>query len=354
MTRTLISTWAGAYLVDNGVVLRSLPFPTDHEALTERLTQRRGGRLAPEEEKLVADPASRPSLTTDRRFLGEGITLARGPLAWPAAITQPSTELHRELLLDDAQRSLRLAWDPSVHVEEAVRAMADLDHIVNLLGERLASWSSKDAPASAEGADASVAQLVERMLAQGAESDPDLPPPDPDLIAARQRIAEAFRTSTTARGDLESAIERAMPRRAPNLSALLGPLLAARLVAQAGGLDRLARLPASTVQVLGAEKAFFEHLRGRAPPPRHGLLFLHPAIQGAPRRSRGKLARALAGKVSIAARLDRQGSAVDPSLSATFAKRKAEIAALPAERRAGRARPARTSRRPLHRATQNR
>src|SRR5208283_3772568 len=102
-----------------------------------------------------------------------------------------------------------------------------------------------------------------------------------------------YRSISAVQARFETSVSEALPRRAPNVSALLGPLLAARMLAQAGGLDRLARLPASTIQVLGAEKAFFEHLRGRAPPPKHGLLFLHPSIQGAPRRLRGKLARAL-------------------------------------------------------------
>jgi len=113
-------------------------------------------------------------------------------------------------------------------------------------------------------------------------------------------------------------------------------------VAQAGGLDRLARLPASTVQVLGAERAFFEHLRGRAPPPRHGLLFLHPQIQSAPKSVRGKLARALAGKVAIAARRDREGSPVLPELKTAFERREAELRA-----RRGKRRPAGGSALPL-------
>ena len=113
-------------------------------------------------------------------------------------------------------------------------------------------------------------------------------------------------------------MKAAVPEKTPNLSALLGPDLAARLMAQARGLDRLARLPASTIQVLGAERAFFEHLRGNAAPPRHGLLFLHPAIQSASRYERGKLSRTLAGKVAIAARLDRAGRPVDPSLLRAF------------------------------------
>jgi nucleolar protein 56 len=212
------------------------------------------------------------------------------------------------------------SWDPSVHLQEAVRAGADLDRVRNLIGERLGSWVSRDFPDLDPGDHARAARAAEEGVARSG-----LGPTDPGLLEARRRLGELYRAVADARRALEEAVAASSPVRTPNLSNLLGPELAARLVAQAGGLDRLARLPSSTVQVLGAERAFFEHLRGRAPPPRHGLLFLHPAIQSAPRAERGKLARALAGKAAIAARLDHGGAAVDPSLAAAFEARRLQV-----------------------------
>lgn len=72
----------------------------------------------------------------------------------------------------------------------------------------------------------------------------------------------------------------------------------------AGGLKELAMMPASTIQVLGAEKALFRHLRTGAKPPKHGVIFQYPAINRSPWWQRGKIARALAGKLAIAARVD--------------------------------------------------
>ena len=80
-----------------------------------------------------------------------------------------------------------------------------------------------------------------------------------------------------------------------------------RLIAAAGSLPRLARMPGATIQMLGAEKAFFAHRSGGAPPPKHGLLLAHPLVRDAPRRQRGKMARRLAAKAAIAARLDCYG-----------------------------------------------
>ncbi len=107
--------------------------------------------------------------------------------------------------------------------------------------------------------------------------------------------------------DTESAIRSHAESHVPSLSALLGPLLAARMTVAAHGRSRLSRLPSSTVQVLGAEKAFFAHLRTGSPPPKHGMIFQHPWISRSPRWVRGKISRLLAGKASIAVRVDEHG-----------------------------------------------
>jgi nucleolar protein 56 len=91
---------------------------------------------------------------------------------------------------------------------------------------------------------------------------------------------------------------------APNVKELLTASVGARIIAKAGSLARLATLPASTIQVLGAEKALFRALKTGARPPKHGILFQHPLIHSAPKWQRGKIARAIASKVAIAARID--------------------------------------------------
>ena len=91
---------------------------------------------------------------------------------------------------------------------------------------------------------------------------------------------------------------------APNLSTLAGPVLAAKLIEKAGGLRRLAMMPSSTIQILGAEKALYRSRKTRAKPPKHGLIFQHSFVNGAPRGLRGIRARHLAAKLAIAARAD--------------------------------------------------
>ncbi|MFZ0829556.1 MAG: hypothetical protein WCB18_02655 [Thermoplasmata archaeon] len=352
--RDAVTTWFGAFVLENQRIVASYPCPSDRAALLDRLRLRREGRLTPEEVRLLADHLKHGLRSRDRRLVTAGAKPGRldAPEPDPTPFGIDPAWLH-DILLDQAQESLRLAWDPSVHIEEAVRALRDLDATRNLLGERLTSWAGRDAPPSDEDVTGSADAVARRLSSGAAVEPPALASPSPALQQARRELASLYLSLNQSSKSIEKALEERVPTEAPNVSALLGPLLAARMIAQAGGLDRLAKLPASTIQVLGAERAFFEHLRGHAPPPRHGLLFLHPDIQSAPRTSRGKLARALAGKVAIAARLDREGRPVRAELSAAFKHRTEEIRALGPRRGPGKGR-RRSSGAPLHRAALDR
>jgi nucleolar protein 56 len=99
------------------------------------------------------------------------------------------------------------------------------------------------------------------------------------------------------------------------------------MIAIAGGLQNLAMRPASTIQVLGAEKALFRSLKTGARPPKHGLIFQHTLLHDAKRWQRGKIARVIAGKLAIAARADAfgQGHFIGEELKADINKRIDEI-----------------------------
>merc|ERR1711934_614282 len=91
---------------------------------------------------------------------------------------------------------------------------------------------------------------------------------------------------------------------APNLSTLLGDTVAARLISKAGSLTNLAKAPASTVQILGAEKALFRALKTRGNTPKYGLIFHSSFIGRAGAKNKGRISRYLANKCSIASRID--------------------------------------------------
>ncbi|TIC22117.1 Nop-domain-containing protein [Wallemia mellicola] len=91
---------------------------------------------------------------------------------------------------------------------------------------------------------------------------------------------------------------------APNLSALIGEFVGARLISHAGSLTNLSKYPASTVQILGAEKALFRALKTKGNTPKYGLLYHASAIGRAAPKNKGRISRFLANKVTIASRID--------------------------------------------------
>jgi len=129
-----------------------------------------------------------------------------------------------------------------------------------------------------------------------------------------------------ARQTLEGYMDSLMEEVASNIKALVGSLLGARLIALTGGLANLAKMPASTIQVLGAEKALFRSLKTGTRPPKHGIIFQHTLIHEAKRWQRGKMARAIAGKLAIAARTDAySGKYLGDGLKAGLERRIKEI-----------------------------
>jgi len=106
------------------------------------------------------------------------------------------------------------------------------------------------------------------------------------------------------RENLHNYLLSKMAAVAPNLSTLIGEQVAARLISHAGSLTNLAKYPASTVQILGAEKALFRALKTRGNTPKYGLIFHSSFIGKASSKNKGRISRYLANKCSIAARID--------------------------------------------------
>merc|ERR1712025_1479445 len=99
-------------------------------------------------------------------------------------------------------------------------------------------------------------------------------------------------------------LKKKMDLVAPNLAALIGEIIGARLIAHAGSLTNLAKYPASTVQILGAEKALFRALKTKGNTPKYGLIFHSSFIGRAKKVNKGRIARYLANKAALACRID--------------------------------------------------
>jgi len=117
-------------------------------------------------------------------------------------------------------------------------------------------------------------------------------------------LAEQVVDFTEYRQQLSSYLAARMQAIAPNLTALVGELVGARLIAHAGSLINLAKSPASTIQILGAEKALFRALKTKHDTPKYGLLYHASLVGQASGKNKGKIARALAAKVALGLRAD--------------------------------------------------
>lgn len=342
----LVTKWFGSFLCVEGEVKKAVLFPKDPMAIAERLNQIREGKVLAEEEGL----GKSVNQVYDRRLSAFGRAAK-----FDSSFIRPedygfTLDIYRAATIELAKTSVKSTVGPDVYLGHSVRAYDDIVFAINLLSERLHEWYSLHFPeleevlfseayvkAIAENGsrDEIMASLDLSMDSVGAEVDPD------DLASIRE-LAGALRNAMEARRTIEGYVESRMRQVAPNVAALAGPIIGARLIMQAGSLKRLASMPAGTIQLLGAEKAMFRHLKKNTRPPKHGIIFQHPMVHKAPAWQRGPIARALAAKLAMAARADAySGNDIFAGLKEKLDRRVEEIRKArpsPPKKRAGRKR----------------
>ena len=269
-------------------------------ALTDRLEQLQSGALSPEARTLadrfpdalpdsmaaLSDPQW-PELDDDENAI---LSTASARLAKRGVASSAADPDRRLDMLSGATSELRTAWGTSESrcVEWAGLFLPDAD----LDGQR------NEIPSSLAEAE-SIAVAAASLDLQTPEHLPGEQEWDALRTHARGVIELADRLESA-----EQATRSLAQQHVPTLSLLVGPLGAAKMVTLAGGRERLARMPSGSLQVLGASGAMAAHRRG-APPPKHSpILFSLPQVSRAPRWVRGKIARYLAWKCSIAVRVD--------------------------------------------------
>lgn len=300
-----INTWFGVLdLGSNGELLASELFP-----------------------KIVRELALRSLSFRDSRqsLPPEGFDLATAAIecGFADSFSEYYSLLH-EVTLESVKLQVSEALTPDQRVIQAVEALDDINETTNSLSERLFEWYGGYFPESGLSGE-SLAVFISKY-----GSRENIPPEDPFYLKARDSMgakleaadevllkgfAESVCSLYERRKQIEAYIESSMETLAPNLTMLAGPMLGARLISIAGSLEKLAAFPSSTIQVIGANKALFKHLRARAPSPKHGVIYSHPLINTSPWWVRGKAARALAAKLSLAARIDFYSAKKDPSLA---------------------------------------
>lgn len=202
------------------------------------------------------------------------------------------------------------------HLIQAVNSIDEIDESISKLIERIREWYALYFP------EMDVIKNNEtyiKLISENKSKDeivkakPDAFPDDiidldedinPEDLEIMNNYAKSIHELQKSRKNIENYIDHKMESIAPNLRLLVGPTLGAKLISHAGGIKRLALYPSSTVQIMGAEKALFRHLKSGDRPPKYGLIYQHPQVRGAKWWNRGKIARMLAGRISLAVRRD--------------------------------------------------
>ena len=232
----------------------------------------------------------------------------------------------REAMMERARAKVRkgLARKDLLLIQ-AMRSLDEMEVVKGTLYERLQEWFKMNFPEMELQNEENYCKIVaefgskekvqnERLVAIIGEKNAKTftekmqkslgSPFDAEDANAVSALAKKILQIMEGKTEIEAYVSREAGKELKNLAYLTDPILAARLVETVGGLERLARMPASTIQVIGAEKALFKHLRKGTNPPKHGIIFQSGYIRGAPMKQRGKIARDLATKLAIAAKAD--------------------------------------------------
>ena len=198
--------------------------------------------------------------------------------------------------------SMRIKEWYSWHFPELAKLVTD-SHLYSQLAHTIGDKSTFDKETEAKVAEILKDDNLAKQIYDAAMSSMGTDISEIDLINVRN-FAMKVSDLNEFRKSLYEYLQSKMHIVAPNLSALIGETVGARLIARAGSLTNLSKYPASTVQILGAEKALFRALKTRGKTPKYGLIYHSTFIGRAGNTNKGKISRYLANKCSIASRID--------------------------------------------------
>lgn len=330
----LVTKWFGSFLVDekSGRILDKRLMPKDVSVAAEKLARMQRGGILEEERELVAN-VDKPGVS-DRRQSELG-----RPMMFDSSFIKAQDYGYDDAFMHEVMIGLgKLRTSEPVprdrNLVQAIRSLDDQISTINLYSERLHEWYGMHFPELADYAhDKRYAELVARygerdavMEELGIDIESIGADMDDEDMRAIMDLADTLDRLYEDEDRTEAYIQGIVEETCPNMCSMLGGPLAARMVSLAGGLERLASLPSSTVQLLGAEKAMFRSMRTGKRGPKHGIIYQHPDVHRAPYWQRGKIARALAGKVLIAAKIDQyHGEFAGDRLNAELKTRVEEI-----------------------------
>lgn len=305
----LLTTWFGSFLLDGDRIVRHKTFPKNAREIAARMKRVGDFRILAEEKELVKDLDEFFAVESRLEKIGGVMIDVELPFIPPEDYDFGRELLHEAMILVARERMAKTVGRDS-HISQAINALDDLEKAVNILHGRLREWYGLHFPELEKIVDS---DTFIRLISEhgGRKNIPemsdvesigsDLTPEDEQTVS---ELASLIAEAKSSKDSIQKYIESEMRSFAPNVAEIAGPIIGARLIDLAGGLGRLARMPSGTIQLLGAEKALFRHLKSKTKPPKHGVLFQHPDVHRSPYWQRGAIARAYAGKICIAARAD--------------------------------------------------
>ena len=196
---------------------------------------------------------------------------------------------------------------------QAINGIDEIDKVANTMSKRLREWYELYNPEISHQVEdherfvkLTLTKSKEELLAEAETSAEEtmganLEQEDIDAIL---QMARGIDSLYELRRNQSDYITKAMKKNYPNITAIAGALIGAKLLSIAGSIRRMAMLPASTIQLLGAEKALFRHMTTGAKPPKFGVIINHPLVTKAKKPDKGRVARSLADKISLGAKID--------------------------------------------------
>ena len=247
----------------------------------------------------------------------------------------------RQIVIQFTKKAVSESVSDDNLIIQASSSIGDLNKAISLLIKRVREWYGLYCPEFSAATQNHEEFVSEILVSSKAELLKKLKISEKDSMGAAISKADIERILAFAatvkglydsRDSLVKYLESVMKRHCLNIAAVAGSSTGAELIAQAGSLQRLAMLPSSTIQLLGAERELFRHLKDKKQrPPKAGILQGHPLVTSAPKQQQGRIAKLLADKISIAARVDYfKGEFIGDALFAELKKKlEAKAAAKP-------------------------
>jgi nucleolar protein 56 len=270
----LITKWFGTFLIKDNKIIKKKLFSKDYKIIAKNLKKIENNNILLEEKSIIKKFKKENIIVNEKRLekIGEFnpednhfkmYNIKSNDYNYDKNILQKASI---DLVKDKVDKKLKSL---DYQIIQMVKTLDSLIQITNLLNERLENWL-------------------------------EIYTPKYKIKPYKKTILKINKETNR----IEEQIKKDIIKIAPNCSNIVGPIITARMIALAGSIEKLSKMPASTIQILGAENAFFRYKKEGGKNPKHGIIYQHPIINKSPKKLRGKISRLIANKLAIAIKAD--------------------------------------------------